>query len=294
MTLTQHPLSAAFPSMQTDEYQSLKESILEVGVLNPIALYEGMVIDGWHRYKAAKELEMDCPSVELDDVNPRDFVFAQNKSRRHITSAQLALATAAVYAWMPAHRPIKSAPGAELPKTSKDLAAIAGTGTRSIEQAKTVQAKGAEEVVEAVKSGKVGLRKASAIAQLPKDEQAAALQKPMAKPAKVASEEVYSKQDELEDKLIESTNINLELISEIDELKAQLAVKYLEGTEEQKAEAKTIIDGLRKEVKQLHIELEAITISRDTFQRTNSEMLRTLKSYERKLKQQNKTTVEEF
>jgi hypothetical protein len=116
----------------------------------------------------------------------------------------------------------------------------------------------------------------------------------MGKLAKVEPEEVYSKQDELEDKLIESTNINLELISEIDELKAQLAVKHLEGTDEQKAEAKTIIDGLRKEVKQLHIELEAITISRDTFQRTNSEMLRTLKSYERKLKQQNKTTVEEF
>ena len=42
-----------------------------------------------------------------------------------------------------------SALSADASKTPKELAAIAGTGTRSIEQAKTVQAKGAEEVVDA-------------------------------------------------------------------------------------------------------------------------------------------------
>jgi len=42
-----------------------------------------------------------------------------------------------------------SAPSAEASKTSKELAAIAGVHANTITQAKTVQAKGAEEVVEA-------------------------------------------------------------------------------------------------------------------------------------------------
>ncbi len=57
--LAQHPLSAAFPAMDADDFQSLKDSIENIGVQNPITLYDGMVIDGWHRYTAATELGMD-------------------------------------------------------------------------------------------------------------------------------------------------------------------------------------------------------------------------------------------
>lgn len=53
MIYTQHPLSAAFPAMQSDEFQALVDSIESIGVQNPITLLDGMVIDGWHRYKAA-------------------------------------------------------------------------------------------------------------------------------------------------------------------------------------------------------------------------------------------------
>ena len=179
----QHPLSAAFPSMSDDEFQNLKDSIEVNGVLNPITIYEGMVIDGWHRYRAANELGMDCPEVEFDEsIDPKDFVLAQNKNRRHITAAQLAMATTAVYEWHPAHRPNKSAPSAELSKTSAELAEISGTSTRTIEQAKKVMKDAVSEVQDAVKSGKIGLPKAHAIAKLPKDQQADAIDKPV--PAK--------------------------------------------------------------------------------------------------------------
>ena len=39
------------------------------------------------------------------DTDPRDFVMAQNKTRRHVSKAQLALATTAVYAWRPVGNP---------------------------------------------------------------------------------------------------------------------------------------------------------------------------------------------
>lgn len=180
--MQQHPLSAAFPAMAADDFQSLKDSIMEIGVQNPITVFEGMVIDGWHRYTAANELGLDCPVVELGDVDPRDFVLAQNKARRHVTQAQLAMATTAVYAWAPAGKPKLHTECAV--KTTAEMASIAGVHRNTIVQAQAVQAKAAPEVVEAVKSGAIGLPKAAAIAKLPKEEQAAAIAKPVAKKPK--------------------------------------------------------------------------------------------------------------
>lgn len=183
-TYTQHPLSAAFPAMSEADFAALKDSIVNIGVQNPITVFEGMVIDGWHRYSASMGLGMDCPVVELGDVDPRDFVLAQNKARRHITMAQIALATAAVYQWRP-HGDQRSALSADRAKTTTELAHVAGVGVRTIEQAKAVQTKAAPEVVEAVKRGEIGLPKAAAIAKLPPDQQAQAIAKPLPRPVVV-------------------------------------------------------------------------------------------------------------
>ena len=156
--------------MQADEFQSLVESIGNIGVQNPITLLDGMVIDGWHRYKAATSLGMDCPTVELDDKDPRDFVLAQNKARRNLTASQRAAAVTSVYQWRP-HGDQRSAVTADRVKTTKELAAIAGVGTRSIEQAKTVQATGVKAVQDAVKTGSVSVEVAAAVAKLPAKEQ---------------------------------------------------------------------------------------------------------------------------
>lgn len=185
----QHPLSAAFPEMTGDDYQALLDSITNIGVQNPITIFEGMVIDGWHRYRAATELCMDCPAVDMDpEVNPRDFVLAQNKARRHILAAQLAMATTAVYAWRP-HGDQRSTPGVDRAWSTAELAVIAGVHPNTITQAKAVQSQAVPEVVEAVKRGAVGLRKASAIAKLPIDQQVAALNQPMPKAPPAAERE---------------------------------------------------------------------------------------------------------
>ena len=36
MSYAQHPLSAAFPTMSHDDFQALKDSIVEIGVQNPM------------------------------------------------------------------------------------------------------------------------------------------------------------------------------------------------------------------------------------------------------------------
>lgn len=187
--LQQHPLSAAFPPLSDEEFQTLKDSIENLGVQNAITIYEGQVLDGWNRYCAAQELGFECPTREIEGhIDPREFVLSQNKARRHVTQAQLALATTAVYEWrsVGSNQYGGSALSAEAPKSTKELAEAAGVGVRTIEQAKAVQSGAVPEVVEAVRSGAMGLTKAAAIAKLPQDEQAQAIDKPMRQAKPVA------------------------------------------------------------------------------------------------------------
>lgn len=213
----QHQLSAAFPVMGEEGFQALKDSVEDIGVQNPVVLFEGKVIDGWHRYCAARELGASCPTVELPaDVDPRAFVLAQNRARRHLTASQVAFVVAAVHEWAPAHRPQadKSVPGADFPKTAPELAEIAGVGVRTIERAKAVVRDGAPEVQAAVQSGEVSVKRAAQIVKRPKPEQAAALKATAAPKAKAAA---------LGDELQQKPTIDAEDVPQAADLARELA-----------------------------------------------------------------------
>ena len=270
--LKQHPLSASFPAMQDDEYQALKDSIETIGVLNPITLFEGMVLDGWHRYSAANETGIHCPSALLaEDADPRDFVLAQNKARRNLTAGQRATAVTSVYRWVPAHRPNNSAVTAGLLKTTKELADIAGVGTRTIEQAKAVQSGGVQAVQDAVKTGAVSVETAAAVAKLPAKEQKKIAAKgpeamrAAAKPVVVEPEEQeppdYTELDAAHD--------------QISELQSALVVANMGNvTDDDKQQAATLIAELRAEVKTLTATLKAAYLSRDSLMEENAQMKR--------------------
>lgn len=172
----QHALSKAFPPMTDEEFQVLKDSIEDLGVQQPIVIFEDKVIDGWHRYTAANELGMPCPEVELeDDIDPRNFVLSQNKARRHLTKSQLALSYTKVYEWQPSAQKASRVELGSTLKTNQELAELAGTSTKTIQQAKTVLTKGDEEVVKAVEAGKISIKRGAQIAKLPKEQQAKAI-----------------------------------------------------------------------------------------------------------------------
>ena len=159
--MSQHFLSAAYPAMAADEFQSLKDSIELIGVQTPVTMFEGQVLDGWHRWTAALELGVKCPTVELGDVDPRDFVRAVNgKSRRHLTQSQLAAAEVALWEWAPAGKPNLAA-AARL-ATNAEMAAAAGVSERTISDAKVVAEKATPEVQAAVKAGTMSVEKAAA------------------------------------------------------------------------------------------------------------------------------------
>lgn len=240
LELQQHPLSAIFPPMTASEYDSLCASVAKIGILNPIVLYDGMIIDGWHRYRASLDEMVSVPSTELaSDIDPQEFVFAQNKDRRHLTQSQYAMIAVKANDWLEnGHRQglqATSALNAQV-KSSAQIAKIAGVSTRTIAQAKKVETEATPEIKKAVNDGAMSLTAAVSAMQ----------------PLKAETEPpVYSELDKLKDE-------NAELKEIIEGLQYDISVAAYEGAEP--------IAEIVKELRIAKANLKQITISRNSLQ----------------------------
>jgi ParB-like nuclease domain len=263
----QHPLSGAFPPMQESEFTDLMDSIEKIGVQEPITIYEGMILDGWHRYRAANILIIDCPMVELGDVDPQEFVIAKNKARRNLTASQRAIAVTTVYEWHSTGRSKEVDTSVHLPKTNVELAKIAGVGVTTIKLAKVAQNAG---FTDAVKIGEVSVKAAA-------KQVTGAVATPRTKPEVAPVIDVtpdYTELDAAHDK--------------IEDLQAELAVASMGGASaDDKFQASNLIEDLRSEVKTLKATLNAVKTSRDILQNENAELKKQVNMQRRELEKFN-------
>lgn len=256
--LKRHPLSAAWGDMPADELQALVDDIRAHGQREPIVLFDGMVLDGWHRYRACAQLGVAAANTEFPgDEDPVGWVISRNGHRRSQSAGQKAMAIAECVQWRTRGRPAvhsrgESAPGAELGakslsagrKSADDMARAVGVSARTVEQAKEVIAKAAPEVRQAVKAGKVSVKRAAEVAKLPMKEQAKALaeKKPEPKPkAAPADDSVSDLLDDMRADLerAESTAREFEAAMKADDQKKMNAalVRRLEQAERRRDEA---------------------------------------------------------
>ena len=93
-------LANAFPDMSSKEYEKLKASIREDGLLEPIAIWDGEVIDGRHRYKACLETDVEPRFEHLpDDVDPVRYVITKNDTYRHLDASRRAVIAYKLSRW---------------------------------------------------------------------------------------------------------------------------------------------------------------------------------------------------
>ena len=81
--LESHPLANIFPLLDGKSYDEFCRDIETKGVLEPIWLYEGRILDGRNCYRACCDLGWECPSCEYDGTDPVGFVLSMNLQRRH-------------------------------------------------------------------------------------------------------------------------------------------------------------------------------------------------------------------
>jgi len=267
---TQHPLSAAWPIMSAEDMRALQDSIGNVGVLNPITLYEGMVLDGWNRYTAANAAGMPCPAIELGDTDPCDFSEAMNETRRHATASQRAMAMVTIYNWASAHRPSNNsatkkgvAATQKKAKTTAEMAKKAGVSSTTIKQAKAAVKAG---LGEAVKDGTLTVAQADSIAK-------GKAVKPRSKRKPKSTTDTKSTTTATEAQAPTDYSVIDELHDTISGLQDDLVVANMGDIDPaDKVQAAALIAELRQENKNLTIENKALILSRNIYQRENADL----------------------
>lgn len=90
--LRQHPLADAIPAMLPDEWQEFLSDIAARGIQVPVEITPDYVIlDGRHRWKAAKELGLaEVPVRFVNPEAPVEYMAKAATHRRHLTPGQRA------------------------------------------------------------------------------------------------------------------------------------------------------------------------------------------------------------
>jgi len=145
-----HQLALLTPNMTDEQFTALKNSIAELGQLEPVILYHGKIIDGRHRLKALKELKIKTikakridPKLSLDDV--KNLILKGYELRRHQTPTQRAIGAYMVYKEMK-----------ELGKKTsmEEIAKTYGTNRKMLTRVKKLEELAGSRLIDALYDGK--------------------------------------------------------------------------------------------------------------------------------------------
>jgi ParB-like chromosome segregation protein Spo0J len=85
--LQPHPLALLFPPLPADDFRALANDIKANGLHYPITRYEGMILDGVHRYNACITENVNPAFEDFDGDDPLAFVKSRNYNRRQLSTA---------------------------------------------------------------------------------------------------------------------------------------------------------------------------------------------------------------
>lgn len=88
LLMDNHPAAELFPLMTEHEFGPFKADIATSGLLEPIWLCEGKILDGRNRYRACCELGLQPLFRTYSGVSPVAFAWSLNGERRHLTHGQ--------------------------------------------------------------------------------------------------------------------------------------------------------------------------------------------------------------
>jgi hypothetical protein len=155
-----HPLADLFSLITGAEWDELVDDIRAHGVRESIWVYQGKILDGRNRYRAAQVAGVPCGTRVYDGDDPVGFIISLNLKRRHLNTSQRAMIAAKLADMRQGERTdLPSFEGKSI--SQQEAAKLLNVGRASVERAKIVQNQGGPELVYAVKSGKISVTDAS-------------------------------------------------------------------------------------------------------------------------------------
>lgn len=161
-----------FPEMSKDHFNNLKNDIIVNGYDKtfPVYLYEDKIIDGWNRYKACKELNIEPNFKEFKGDKKEAVVFIlRTNNRRDLTPYQRSIIALeyAPYFEEKAKEKQKEGGGAVRQKsdkavidTKKELSKIGNVSHDTIARVKKIQEKATEEIKAKLSTGELTINAA--------------------------------------------------------------------------------------------------------------------------------------
>jgi ParB-like chromosome segregation protein Spo0J len=136
--LEDHPIAALFPLLPDAELDALAEDIGERGLLSPILVHEGKILDGRNRYRACLKAGVEPETAIYTGTDPIKDTLSLNLHRRHLSESQRAM-IAAQLASLPVGAN-QHAEGAQIQAPSQASAAeMLSVSRSSVQSAKRVR-----------------------------------------------------------------------------------------------------------------------------------------------------------
>jgi ParB-like chromosome segregation protein Spo0J len=158
------------PEIPIQEYESFKCDIKERGLLIPIIVNsQGIILDGHHRYRACKELDIDCKYEVRDFENQlleQSFVNRINLNRRHLNHfqrAELALKEKAILEKIAKLNESLGGKGVEiqtpLGRVDQEIGKLAGIGKDTVRKVETILKIAPVELLDKARKGQWKINK---------------------------------------------------------------------------------------------------------------------------------------
>lgn len=170
-----HPAADAFPLLEGPAFAALVEDIRARGLLEPIALFDGEILDGRNRARACLEagVEIECAADipgYIDD--PVAYVVSRNLHRRHLNESQRALVAARLAVLPRGANQHASIDACSQPRAAELLNVSRG----GVQRARAVLDRAERSVVHAVERGDLAVSAAAELVDESPEDQAAIVQ----------------------------------------------------------------------------------------------------------------------
>lgn len=165
-----HEHANLLPLISDKELDALAADIQMNGQQQPIHIFDGKILDGRNRFKACQRAGVEPWIKNYTGENPLQFVLSANLHRRHLNESQRAMVAANIANLDKGQRADRIDASIEA-STQNEAAKLLNVDRSSVQRAKKVQEKAADEIADLVSGGDLAVSQAAAIANRPKDEQ---------------------------------------------------------------------------------------------------------------------------
>lgn len=183
-----HEFSLIFPDMEREAFDALVNDIRQNGVSEPIVMLGREILDGRHRYQAARQLGIEYPVVDYWGDDPLGFVLLKNLARRHLTESQRAM-VASKLANIRAGEVGRNHERSERQICLPEAAGKLNVSERSVRSARAVREQ-SPELAAKVESGALSVSLAEKVARLPEEVRTPVIDAPAEETKVVAREAV--------------------------------------------------------------------------------------------------------